>query len=94
MNTRQSLCAVLIRTSYYNARKECEYMEGDTFLSPPDYKGSESDYIKGILLRDKPDLNQRLHVVRMTDFMDLLNNDGIDIAEYFMSYVQYKKEIN
>ena len=71
---------VLISTDEANSRKICENMENEKF-------DSINDVWK--YLKDKTE-NETL-VYRMTDFMDAVNDQDMDIlTEYFMSYVQVK----
>jgi hypothetical protein len=75
---------VLVPVDANNSRKICENMENEKF-------DSINDVWK--YLQDKTE-NETL-VYRMTDFMDAVNDQDMDIlTEYFMSYVQVKTAKN
>jgi hypothetical protein len=71
---------VLISVEETNSRKICENMENEKF-------DTIADVWKHI--RDKTGTS--VLVYSMTDFMDAVNDQDMDIlTEYFMSYVQVK----
>ena len=85
---------ILIKVDYTNARKLCERNERTTFTSI-DYNGTGARWIYDVLTRNNPDLsNSHLLVYDMSNFMDLLNNQDINMDDYFMSYVFYQRDTN
>ena len=74
---------VLIPVDEIGSRKICENMENEKF-------DSINDVWK--YLEDKTETHwTKVLVYRMTDFMDAVNDQDMDIlTDYFMSYVQVK----
>jgi hypothetical protein len=89
MTNQTNIYAVIVSASYINARKLCEKIENTLYVSPPDYKGVGSSYILEEIQKEFTDLEGKISIILMTNFMDLVNDDSIDIENYFMSYVSY-----
>ena len=74
-------CIVLISVKCYRARKTCEEIENQKF-------GSRDEIITTIneKLNDDISLDDKIVILRLSDFMDEYNNQ-FKSDNYFMSYV-------
>lgn len=82
---------VLISASYHSARRICEKIEGDLFIPPEDFDGIALTYIKDMLKKYYPDMSHYIMVVSISDFMDMQNDQDIDMGKFFMTHVSYKR---
>lgn len=88
----------LFDTKNTNGRKDAENIEGSKFT----LKGSEVDERNAIPTLEKKiqkklnmESEDRVHVYKITDFMDEMNSPGtsmeeINMEDYFMSYIYVK----
>lgn len=66
---------VLIDTDYFEARKTCERIEGEYI----------EDFDNHHDIQEVPP--NKYEVYKLTDFMDLCNDQEIDLENYFITFV-------
>ncbi len=87
MNKKNNQCIVLIPSKFHNARKACESVENQEFK---DIKALLHE-LHDVLDKSKNGDEEDVLVFAMTDFMDEVNNDDVDLTKYSMSYVHLLK---
>ena len=70
--------AVLISVNHSLSRKVCESIEGNTYES--------NDLLREDVYK-KLGEDFSFSISRLTDFMDLCNNQELDLEDYFLSFV-------
>lgn len=87
MRMKPSVFIVVVDSDYSNARKLCERIENTTFTLP-----NGSKYVRDEIIKDYPDVEGYINVCRITDFMDMYNDDDISSGSTFMTYVYLQVE--
>jgi hypothetical protein len=82
-------CVVLISVKCYRARKTCEEIENQKF-------DSRVGVVETInqKLNDNISLDDKITILRLSDFMDEYNNQFINAHDYFMSYIHINLDLS